>query len=293
MTGFGEALLERDSLAVRVELRSVNNRFFKMSIRSSDGYGSLESKIEKRLKEILRRGSVSVQLRVTRARTADDFGLNIEALSGFRKSLLAWAERDGVALCDENFPFNALIRLPGVVDDSSREEIDLEADWPLIEEAFEAALENIQQMRLEEGAAMAKDLLANVKIAGEHLTKIELRAPEIVQQYRAKLLERVQRNIADVNIQVEPRDVIKEVGLFADRADISEEIVRLRNHLEQFEKDINSKTSEGKKLDFLTQEMFRETNTIGSKANDYEVTGQVIEIKAAVERIREMVQNIE
>ncbi len=293
MTGFGEALVERDGLTVRVELRSVNNRFFKMSIRSSEGYGMLEPKIEKRLREKLKRGSLFVQLRVTRTRVAEDFQLNLEALDGFRQSLLSWAGKSGVALDDDRFPWDGLLRLPGVVDDTARFEVDVDAEWPVVKESVSEALENLQRMRIQEGQAMADDLLVNIKLAQKHLEKIETLAPVIVETYQTRLLERVRKNIDDVNVVLEPQDIIREVGLFADRCDISEEIVRLRNHLEQFEKQVDCETSEGKKLDFLTQEMFRETNTIGSKANDFEIAQEVIEIKAAIERIREMVQNVE
>ena len=140
---------------------------------------------------------------------------------------------------------------------------------------------------------MSADLLANCRAAASALAEIERRSPLVVESYRARLAERLKRTLAELDVALEPADIIKEVSLFADRSDISEEIVRLRSHCEQFEAIVASPESSGRKLDFLTQEMIREANTIGSKASDVEISRQVIEIKSAVERIREMIQNVE
>ena len=143
------------------------------------------------------------------------------------------------------------------------------------------------------GGRCSADLLANCRAAAASLAEIERRAPLVVESYRARLEERLKRTLAELGVSLDPRDIIKEVGLFADRSDISEEIVRLRSHCQQFEAIVASPESAGRKLDFLTQEMVREANTIGSKASDVEIARQVIEIKSAVERIREMIQNVE
>jgi uncharacterized protein (TIGR00255 family) len=148
-------------------------------------------------------------------------------------------------------------------------------------------------MRREEGLAMATDLAANCRAAVASLDRVERRAPLVIDEYRSRLFDRLKRTLAELNVVLQPADVIKEVGLFADRSDISEEIVRLRSHLEQFQATMALPESSGRKLDFLTQEMFREANTIGSKANDVEIAKHVIEIKTSIERIREMIQNVE
>jgi len=140
---------------------------------------------------------------------------------------------------------------------------------------------------------MAADLAANCRVVVASLDAVADRAPRVVDAYRTRLEERLQKILAEFDVTVDPADLIKEIALFADRSDISEEIVRLRSHLEQFEATMESPESSGRKLDFLTQEMVRESNTIGSKANDVEISRNVIEIKAAVERIREMIQNVE
>ena len=141
--------------------------------------------------------------------------------------------------------------------------------------------------------SIRQPLVANCRTAAASLDQIERRAPLVVEEYRGRLFERLKRTLAEVDVTLDPAEVIKEVSLFADRSDISEEIVRLRSHLEQFLASMELPESSGRKLDFLTQEMFREANTIGSKANDVEIARHVIEIKTAVERIREMIQNIE
>ena len=171
--------------------------------------------------------------------------------------------------------------------------MDVSDEWPLIESTLAKALEGLDRMRRQEGAAMADDLRQNCAVIGTQLDQIEARAPQVVDNYRDRLSERVQRALSELNVEVGPGDLLREIGLFTERSDISEEVVRLRSHLEQFAKIMELPESSGRKLDFLTQEMGRETNTIGSKANDVEIVKHIIETKTAIERIREQVQNIE
>jgi uncharacterized protein (TIGR00255 family) len=179
------------------------------------------------------------------------------------------------------------------VDDASGVAIDAAADWPIIERTLRSAMERMIQMRNKEGQAMAADLAANCGIIGTSLDHVERRAPLVVADYRTRLHERLKKTLAEFDVAIDASDLIKEVSLFADRGDISEEIVRLRSHLEQFQATLGLSESSGRKLEFLTQEMFREANTIGSKGNDVEIARDVIDIKATIERIREMIQNIE
>jgi uncharacterized protein (TIGR00255 family) len=162
-----------------------------------------------------------------------------------------------------------------------------------VRDALESAMQNLAQMRTDEGRAMAADLRANCQALAIELTHIEARAPLVVTAYRERLAERLRAALAEFAVTLDPGDIIKEVGIFAERSDISEEIVRLRSHLEQFDSIMELPESSGRKLEFLTQEMFRETNTIGSKANDVQIARHVIDIKAGIERIREMIQNVE
>jgi len=179
------------------------------------------------------------------------------------------------------------------VSDSASDHADAEADWPLIGEAVESAMKNMDTMRREEGRAMAVDLAANCAVVAQELDAIEERAPLVGDSYRARLTERLTKTLADFQISLAPGDLVREISIYAERSDISEETVRLRSHLEQFKSTLELPESSGRKLEFLTQEMSRETNTIGSKANDVQISRHVIEIKSALERIREMIQNVE
>lgn len=289
MTGFGEAHRQADGVAVGVEVRTINNRYFKLTVRSPDGYNALEGEIEQLVRPQIKRGTVQVSLDVSRPHSAEDFRVNAAVLEGYRQQLdavrQAWGQKQPV-------PVEALLLLPGVVDEE-RHATDAAADWPLISATLAAAMENLSRMRLDEGRAMAVDLKANVALIAGELTRIEVRAPLVVDSYRTRLTDRISALLAEFQLTLQPTDLIREIGLFAERSDISEEIVRLRSHLEQFDGIVGLAESSGRKLEFLTQEMFREANTIGSKSNDVEIARHVIEIKAAIEKIREMIQNVE
>ena len=272
--------------------RAINNRFLKLSVRANEGCALLEPLVEAAMREAIHRGTVQVNMRFDRRPSPDDYQINVEVLEQYYRQLRTvmqgWNEAE-----TRDPPLEALLPLPGVVNEVGDKAADAERDWPLIESTLREALQNLDRMRADEGRAMAADLEANCRTAAECLDRIERRAPLVVEDYRNRLHERLQRVLAEYQVALDPADLIKEVGLFADRGDISEEIVRLRSHLEQFHATMELPESSGRKLDFLTQEMFRETNTIGSKANDVEIAREVIEIKTAVERIREMIQNIE
>lgn len=290
MTGFGEASGQNDSLAVGIEVRAINGRHFKLSLRSSENYASVESQVEAIVRQHIRRGTIHVQLRIDRASRADDFVIDGGVLDSYRRQLesfcTSWHTPDPVRI-------DSLLQLPGVVQDRHHERMDVSDEWPLIESTLAKALEGLDRMRRQEGAAMADDLRQNCAVIGTQLDQIEARAPQVVDNYRDRLSERVQRALSELNVEVGPGDLLREIGLFTERSDISEEVVRLRSHLEQFAKIMELPESSGRKLDFLTQEMGRETNTIGSKANDVEIVKHIIETKTAIERIREQVQNIE
>ncbi len=289
MTGFGEALCQTDGLAVKAEVRTVNNRYLKVIVRCGEGYAALEPLAEAAVRRRIRRGTVQVAVQVTRARSADQCRIRAEVLDGYRRQYGQWARDAGI---EEPLPVSALLLLPGVVDEGAPL-FDASADWPLIETAIQEALDRLDAMRSEEGQAMQADLAANCRTAAESLDGIAERAPLVIEAYRARLQERLSRLLAEYEVSLEPADLIKEVALFAERSDISEEVIRLRSHVEQFTASMDDAEPAGRKLEFITQEMAREVNTIGSKASDVEIAREVIEIKAALERIREMVQNVE
>ncbi len=290
MTGFGEARREENGVTVAVELRTINNRYFKISYRSSDGYNSLEPQIESVVRDRIKRGTLMVTLRVDRPVSADAYRLNTEVLTAYWRQLSELPSQ-------WNFPrssgLESLLALPGVVNEHAAASSHAQDDWPLISQALVAALDNLSHMRVDEGRAMAIDLKSNCGAITAELARIAERAPLMVDSYRSRLEERLNKVLADRGVTLNPADLIRELAIFAERADISEEIVRLRSHLEQFDALLNAPESSGRKLEFLIQEIFRETNTIGSKSTDVEIARHVIEIKAATERLREMIQNAE
>ncbi|HEV3136759.1 MAG TPA: YicC/YloC family endoribonuclease, partial [Pirellulales bacterium] len=289
MTGFGEAHRKDASLAISAEVRTINSRYFKLVTRCGEGYGTLEPQIENLVRQHIKRGTVQVSLRVERTQASDDFRINASVLSGYLQQLeelrKIWKLASPVGV-------EALLALPGVVNENLAGPADAAADWPLIGETLQAAIDNMTVMRTDEGRAMAADLAANCRAVAKELDAIELRAPWVSDSYRTRLTERLTKSLAEFQITLQPGDLIREISIYAERSDISEEIVRLRSHLEQFADTLELAESAGRKLEFLTQEMFREANTIGSKANDVQISRHVIEIKSAIERIREMIQNV-
>ncbi len=290
MTGYGEARQEEGPLTITVELRTTNNRYFKLTVRSNENHGPLESLLDRVIRKRIKRGSILANVQVERQLTADDYQLNFDVLERYHRQL---GELTGRWHLADPVPLSALLTLPGVVDQAGNRVADLEKDWPLIEATTHAALDQLQSMRQDEGAALETDLRENCQTIARRLTTIETRLPEVAEEYRARLVERVNRTLENHDITVAPNDVIREVSMFAERSDFSEEIVRLRSHLDQFQEVLAESQGAGRKLEFITQEMFREANTIGSKANDTQIPPAVVEMKAAIERIREQVQNVE
>lgn len=285
MTGHGEAAVENGQIRVVVEIRSVNNRFLKINI-SSDLGSAAEAKVESIIKDHVLRGSVSVRIRTTDLDVSRRYRLNAAAIRAY------WLQLSEIAESSQSVKLESVLQLPGVVEES-RDDSVAEASWPVIAEAVVTAARQLDQMRQVEGQAMKADLLENTQRITAHLGEIKQRSPEVARSYSQRLSERINQALAEHDASVSPSDIVREVAIFADRCDVSEETVRLDSHLEQFAKALDEGPGNGKKLDFLVQEMLRETNTIGSKANDAPIAQEVVAIKTAIERIREMVQNIE
>jgi uncharacterized protein (TIGR00255 family) len=290
MTGQGEGVAQDDDLSVRAELRSTNNRHFKLSLRINDGYNSLETQLERAIKKHVRRGSVHLVVKIDRPASSDELQINEAAVRSLLDQLSTLPGADGIEL---PILLPALLGLPGVVQNNAATTVDLQKDWPIIESAVSKAASSMCEMRQQEGAAMHANLSENLQQIAELLGKVQARSPEVSISYQERLLERINKILAEHALTVEPADVVREVGLFVDRSDISEETVRLNSHLELFTAEMDLPQAQGRKLDFLTQEMFREANTIGSKANDSQISALVIEIKTCIERMREMIQNVE
>jgi uncharacterized protein (TIGR00255 family) len=292
MTGYGEARYQSEHLSLSVELRAVNNRYLKVSLRAADPYHLLEPECEKVVRRTIRRGTVQVHLRCEKQSAPGDFRLNPVALRSYLAQLRGLAQELGVPEAGA-FLMSQVLTLPGVVAEPGSLAFQLHEDWPVIEKVLEQGIANLQTMRREEGRAMAEELLGYRDAIAGRLEEVRRRSPAVASAFRDRLLERVREILAELDVKIDRNDLIKEVSIFAERSDIAEEISRLASHLEQFQDIMNDPESPGRKLEFLTQEMFREANTIGSKASDVEISREVVEIKGTLERIREMVQNIE
>ncbi|QDT20352.1 Conserved hypothetical protein CHP00255 [Gimesia chilikensis] len=290
MTGFGSSTAENDRLSVQAEIRTVNNRYLKISTRYPDFYAKLGSQIEKLLRSAITRGTVNLTLRIDHLNRKSVYLLDDQVVQQYWEQLKKLTEECHLPLPDS---LDRLLTLPGAVIDNDSRTHTPESDWPLIEEAIKGALIELTEFRQKEGESAQADLQSSNKTIGEQLETVKQKAPQVVTSYRDRLHQRLTDLLKDQEVELDPDSMIREVSLFADRCDINEEISRLTCHLEQFDTILNSDTSQGKKLEFLVQEMFREINTIGSKANDVEISHAVIEMKLAVEKIRENVQNVE
>jgi len=292
MTGYGEASFQSDTLSLAIELRALNNRYLKVSLRAAEPYNLLEPEFEKVVRRTVRRGTVQVHLRCQRQYNPQDFQINTTALRSYARQLRELSTELG--LRDPEPLLAHALMLPGVAAEPGSAPFQLAEEWPVVERVLEEALARLQAMRQEEGRAMAQELLQHRDAIAAHLGRIRERAPQVVIAFRDRLLERVRNLLAELDVEIDRTDLIKEVSVFAERSDIAEEVVRLASHLDQF-REVVEKEPEGagRKLEFVTQEMFREANTIGSKASDVEISRHVVEIKATLEKIRELVQNVE
>jgi uncharacterized protein (TIGR00255 family) len=292
MTGYGEASYSSDALQLAIELRAVNNRYLKVTLRAAEPYNLLEPEFEKVVRRTVKRGTIQVHLRLQRQYAAQDFQINAVALQSYLGQLRGLCQQMGLPGQESAF-IGQLVALPGVVPEPATASLNLEEEWPVLEGVLEKAVARLQAMRQEEGRAMAQELLALRDQIGRELGQIRARIPQVAEGYRDRLLERVRQLLAELDVEIDRRDLIREVAVFAERSDVAEEVVRLASHLDQFQEIVNEPESAGRKLEFLTQEMFREANTIGSKASDVEISRHVVEIKGALEKIRELVQNVE
>jgi uncharacterized protein (TIGR00255 family) len=296
MTGYGDARGQTDAFSFRLELRSVNNRHLKITLRAPEPYVLFEAEFEKVVRRFVRRGTILIQLRIDRISRTEDFRLNGVALQSYvRQVVNAWAGLESAtsAMAPLEAMLPGVLTLPGV-STTIGADVDTEEEWPALEAGLAEALAKLQAMRAEEGGRMARQLAAWCQEIGGHLAEIRKRQPVIITAYRDRLRERVKSLLADTGAAVTDHDLIREVAVYADRSDIAEEVVRLDSHLQQFAAVLRSdEEGPGRKLEFVAQEIGREINTIGSKAGDTEISRRVVEIKAVMEKIREMLQNVE
>ena len=289
MTGFGDAAAERGGTRYTVEIRSLNNRFFKPVIKLPESVSGLEPELESMLREKLGRGSITYILK-TRSDSAEAaYHLNTAALRRYLEQLQEVKGLSDVVQID----LASLVALPGVCQEPRDEVDEMAVHGPVIRELTGKAIAKLDVMRRREGEALFKELMRHVTLIETNLGEIATLAPSVVEDYHRRLQQRVSQLLAKAELQVSQVDLIKEVAVFAERADIAEEIQRLTSHLDAFEQSCRHGDHAGRKLDFIAQEMLREANTIASKANDAQIAKYIVEIKGAIDRLKEQVQNVE
>lgn len=289
MTGFGSASQRDRRFDVDVEVRSVNHRFLVLKQSLPDEFARHEGELERVVRDRLRRGSVTVRASVKQTSeegpALPDVKLLKETAKRLREVQKAVGLKGELALED-------LLSVPSLWSNANGR---LPADelLPRVKKALEKALDALEATREREGASIAKDFEGRLAAIEAALEKVILRVPAVVEAYQKKLEARVQALLAQKGLEVAKPDLAKEIAVYADRCDISEECQRLRAHTAEFRKIIAGKGEVGRRLDFLTQEMGREANTIASKGNDAEVSAGAVEIKAELEKIKEQVENVE
>ncbi len=297
MTGQGHASQQGEVGTISVEVRTVNNRGFKCVLRTSDALSTMENRIETLVRKLIRRGSIYLTVSWHRPPGESLPQVDSHVLQAYYRQLQETQRAIGGSA---TIDLSTLMALPGVIV-STREKEETDGPvWELAKATILQTIDNLNEMRAAEGANMSATLREECTQVQQRIATIAELAPRAVDSYRSRLETKIKRALAENDLKVEPVDLLREVQIYADRADVSEEITRLGSHMEMFLGVLGgSVTSDsqpeptGRKLDFIIQEMFRETNTIGSKAADAEVSGQVVEIKCAIERMRELVQNLE
>jgi len=299
MTGYGQAHGEIAGLTCSVEIRAVNNRYLKTNIRLPDSLAYLEEDIDKLLKQNLSRGTVTCVLRVKNGTAGVLFDIDEAAVRAYMTKLGQIGEGLGVEC---RLDLAGLLSLPGVVQPVAPDEQTAAQIKETVLEITRQALEQVKHMRAAEGKALAADLEGHCLAIKQDLRQIGERGKTVLQDYKRKLKKRVDQLLSEAKLTLDQETLAREVAVFADRSDISEEIARLESHLQQFTRYCGSAEADGedvpaeaagRRLDFITQEMLREANTIASKASDAEIIRRVVNIKCKIDSIKEQVQNVE
>lgn len=293
MTGQGQGRRAYGAAEIAAEVRAVNNRHLKVQIRTCETLRGLEPQIETLVRKTLRRGSLQLNVQLSGSLLDGRFQLQESVIEGYVHQCQTLATKLNV---DGDVALRDILVLPGVVSErntlGSGEPIPAE----LVAEVMSTiaqTLECLNGMRRAEGQSMGEELSRQLSCLAELTADIEQRAPRVVEEYRQRLEARLSNVLSGLGANLPEADLAREVLIMADKADIREEIVRLRSHFSQFEKLLVAEESQGRKLDFLIQELIREANTIGSKAGDAEIAQRVVDIKTIIEQMRELVQNVE
>lgn len=291
MTGFGRASASVGDISYSLEIKSLNSKYFKASIKLPEMVSSYEPRIEQIMRKKLIRGSVVYTLRMKDISEQASWEVNLGAIRGYLQAL-----EQVVGQAKPKIPIQvdlaSILLLPGVCQLPESDPTEDQRRWEIVEQLTGQAIDQMLAMRLEEGKALQDDLDTHCRRIAETLDRIREKAPQIIHDYTARLRLRVETLLSEVEVQLREEDLAREVAIFAERADINEELARLGSHLKQFDCVMRNEGNTGRKLEFLAQEMLRETNTIGSKANDSAIAQLVVEIKGHIDRIKEQVMNV-
>lgn len=289
MTGCGEGVATDGPNSCRVEVRTVNNRFFKLSLRAREGLSALEPQIEAAIRKQVRRGTVQMVLDIAGPLAPGLRRLDPRQLEAYLDDLETLCAKRGIP---EPRSIDALLGLPGVCLEAAAAADTTERIWPLVDRALREALSKLAAMRQAEGHALATDMRALCTTIRSLAAGIRDRVPAAVEEHRSRLQERVRRLLETQGATLAAADLAREMAVLADRSDVAEELVRLESHIDQFDR-LLGEDAPGRSLDFLSQELAREANTIASKSADVAIAHAVVEMKTQIERLREQVQNIE
>jgi len=289
MTGCGEGVASDGSSTCRVELRCVNNRFLKFSLRAREGFAALESRLEAAVRERVKRGTVQMTLDLTGPAAPAARQFDESQLEAYLGQLEHFCTRHDLPVPRS---IDGLLALPGILADSLPTSDAADAAWPLVSRALALAIDRLDAMRRSEGDAMARDMRSTLREITSIAGRIRDRVPAALDEHRTRLLERVGRVLEQRGVSLTEADLAREIAVLADRSDIAEELVRLESHVAQFDRLLDEDTP-GRALDFRTQELAREANTVASKSADVAIAHAVVELKTQVERLKELVQNVE
>lgn len=288
MTGYGRGCAEEDGRSFITEIKSVNNRYLDVNIKLPRQINGLEDKVRKLISSKISRGKIDIYISQDRFSDEDieiriDEQLSNAYYNAFKLLKNKFDVRDDISV-------SLLAKSPDVISINKKEE-DLEKIWSVLKESIDNAIDMFVDMRVKEGLKLSKDILERCELIHNSVIQIESRASLIVDEYRQKISARIAEYLKEV--EIDQSKLLNEVAFFADKSNITEELVRLNSHIIQMKDTLNSNEPVGRKLDFIIQEMNRETNTIGSKSSDLTITNLVVDIKCELEKIREQVQNIE
>lgn len=287
MTGYGRAQLTLEGRDITVEIKSVNHRFFEFSARFPRAFGYLEEKLKSAVSAKISRGKVDVSLQLTSTEGSMQVEINSQLAAGYLEGLRSLGRDLGLA---DDISLSKLARFNDIFLVRKCEE-DEDEIWDSVRQVLDLALEKFIEMREAEGQRLRDDILTRLKTIEECVAQVEMLAPKTAEAYRAKLTAKMTEILAEK--QLDESRIITEAAIFSEKIAVDEETVRLRSHIGQLRLFLTQEQAVGRKLDFLVQELNRETNTIGSKAQDIEISKLVVEMKSEIEKIREQIQNIE